>query len=114
MICQYFPCRTDPLAVLSQDMARVKSRRFSLASAFSLCFQCTTGSSWVLRRPIETTALIRRRITREILPRIFSGLLILTILLASQSGRLKAVCSNTDRRELLLPGRHYPTVTGRL
>src|SRR5271154_5573335 len=30
----------------------------TLASDFSLCFHCKGGSSLVLRRPIETTALI--------------------------------------------------------
>jgi hypothetical protein len=31
----------------------------TLASDFSFCFQCQEGSSLVLRRPIETTALTR-------------------------------------------------------
>ena len=31
--------------------------RLALASDFSFCFQCGVGSSLVLRRPIETTAL---------------------------------------------------------
>ena len=31
----------------------------TLASDFGFCFQCQEGSSLVLRRPIETTALIR-------------------------------------------------------
>jgi hypothetical protein len=30
----------------------------TLASDFSFCFPCQVGSSFVLRRPIETTALI--------------------------------------------------------
>ncbi len=29
------------------------------ASDFSFCYHCMLGSSWVLRRPIETTVLIR-------------------------------------------------------
>jgi hypothetical protein len=45
--------------------ARLKPRqgsvpaRLTLASYFSFCFQCQAGSSLVLRRPIETTVLIR-------------------------------------------------------
>jgi hypothetical protein len=31
--------------------------RLTLASDFSFCFQCQAGSSLVLRRPIEITAL---------------------------------------------------------
>ncbi len=34
------------------------SAGLTLASDFSLCFQCQRGSSVVLRRPIESTALI--------------------------------------------------------
>ena len=47
------------MAMLGQNLARAAFRLvWALASGFSFCVQCEVGSSLVLRRPIETTALI--------------------------------------------------------
>jgi hypothetical protein len=40
----------------------------TLAGDFSFCFQCQTGSSLVLRRPIEITALIGQMDSRARAP----------------------------------------------
>ena len=48
------------LAALGQTLARIAPAGLTLASDFGFCFQCRANSRFVLRRPIEITALIRR------------------------------------------------------
>ena len=67
LIQQRFCGRTTCLASLGQNLARGSvPAGLSLASDFAFCFQCQPGSSLVLPRPIEITALIRHLKSRDV------------------------------------------------